>query len=143
MALKWKRDEQRETNKNLRLNNILKSGQPKFLVNSTCNMVPFSLVELRTVILIPNQYELKIQNFVFYYSLFPPFRACKPIIREHVDYRDYKIRKLQRKYISKTWNCIETKKLCILIFPVKYWSLCSSKRKPITLFQATLVLQQV
>lgn len=76
MALKWKQDEQRETNKNLRLKNILKSGQPKFLINSTYNMVPYSLVELRTVILKLNQYELKIQNFVFYYSLFPPFELA-------------------------------------------------------------------
>lgn len=76
MALKWKQDEQRETNKNLRLKNILKSGQPKFLINSTDNMVPYSLVELRTVILKLNQYELKIQNFVFYYSLFPPFELA-------------------------------------------------------------------
>lgn len=143
MALKWKQDEQRETNKNLRLKNILKSGQPKFLINSTDNMEPYSLVELKDCNSETKPIWAKDSELCFLLLSFPPFRACKPFIREHVDYRDYKIRKLQRKYISKTWNCIETKKLCILIFPVKYCSLCSSKRKPITLLQATLVLQQV
>ena len=41
MALIWKQDEQRETSRNMRLNNFLKSGQPSFLINSTYNLVPF------------------------------------------------------------------------------------------------------